>query len=118
MSYRNSIVAISAVILCGGIGYYIGLNAKEESPTQLTPQSTPEVSRIATPYPTPPKVPKYIIREYQGKIGVFMGEKTTPEIIFDQYVHVLPDVDRRDLASGVTADSYEELLTLIEDYTS
>lgn len=62
--------------------------------------------------------PRYLLSSYEGKLAVFMIGKEEPELVFDCYLHYLPDVDRMRLEEGIEVADYAELLQLIEDYTS
>ncbi len=106
-----------AVLVGLGVGYNVGGSTVLNE--QRVAVAEPARSSVISPnFPTAPKVPKYVLRIHEGKLAVFIGDKKQPEIIFDQYVHLLPDVDRRELEKGIEVENYEELLRLIEDYTS
>ena len=64
------------------------------------------------------KKPRYLLGEHEGKLAVFIIGKKEPELIFDRYLHYLPDVDREKLEKGIEVAEYSELMRLIEDYTS
>lgn len=61
---------------------------------------------------------QYYLREYQGKLAVFLPEKETPEKVFDVYLSTLPSYDRGQLQLGIPISNYEELVKRIEDYIS
>ena len=61
---------------------------------------------------------QYYLRDYQGKLAVFLPDKQTPEIVFDVYLSTLPAYDRGQLQLGVPVQDYEELVKRIEDYIS
>lgn len=61
---------------------------------------------------------QYYLREYQGKLAVFLPDQQTPEIVFDVYLSTLPAYDRGQLQLGVPVRDYEELVKRIEDYIS
>lgn len=60
----------------------------------------------------------YTIREHNGRIAVFPKESAQPELILDVLVKYLPDLDRTQMQNGIQVKDYEELVRLIEDYTS
>ena len=60
----------------------------------------------------------YTIREYDGKIAVFINQDTAPHTVYDAYVSVLPEPDREKLKKGITVDNTADLQKIIEDYTS
>ena len=59
--------------------------------------------------------PARTVREYGGRIGVFMGESSTPYRVIDYDVSLLSDLDRQALQEGVVIGSDYELLRFIED---
>lgn len=59
-----------------------------------------------------------IVREYEGKLGVFRGESSTPYRIIDCNFSLLSDYDREILSEGIVLDSEQELNTFIEDMAS
>ncbi len=59
----------------------------------------------------------YIIREYNGKIGVFRHGTETPERILDIYVFTLPENIAKELSSGIECDSRTAEI-YIEAFTS
>ena len=61
---------------------------------------------------------QYYLRDYQGKLAVFLPDKQTPEIVFDVYLSTLPAYDRGQLQLGVPVQDSEELVKRIEDYIS
>ena len=60
----------------------------------------------------------YKLMGCDGKLAVYVIGKKDPELIFDIYLHHLPDVDRLKLEEGIEVENYNKLLELIEDYTS
>lgn len=65
-----------------------------------------------------PEAEKYILKDYKGKLAVFIKGNDKPEIIFQVFTDNLPDIDKFKLSEGICAKNYNELLKLIEDYTS
>ncbi|HWP50687.1 MAG TPA: hypothetical protein VN626_03210 [Clostridia bacterium] len=106
------IVALSTAILGGGA---FGIWAKIQAPD--IPQAAMDVESGVSAEQTQQK-PRYLLSGYQGKLAVFMIGKKEPELVFDRYLHYLPDVDRQRLEEGIEVSDYAELLQLIEDYTS
>jgi|GEM_PF-1710392 len=60
----------------------------------------------------------YTIKEYQGKIAVFINEEPIPIDIYEVYVYSLPAHDRENLSKGFRVENVEDLQRIIEDYTS
>lgn len=61
---------------------------------------------------------RYRVGAYQGRLAVFSGDGQLPEMVFDVYLHHLPDVDRQRLSEGIWVEDYESLVRLVEDYVS
>lgn len=59
--------------------------------------------------------PECIVREYNGKIGVFRGNGEKPYKVIDYNVNLLSDYDREILSEGLVMESDEELRKFIED---
>lgn len=59
--------------------------------------------------------PKRTVREYDGRIGVFMGESSSPYRIIDYDVSLLSEFDRLALRQGVVIETDYELSRFIED---
>ncbi len=106
------VVALAVAILGGGA---FGIWAKFQAPD--IPHATMDVESTISTEQTPQK-PRYLLSGYQGKLAVYMIGKKEPELVFDRYLHYLPDVDRMRLEKGIEVSDYAELLQLIEDYTS
>lgn len=60
----------------------------------------------------------YTIKAYEGKLAVFSGKNETPDIVFDVYLNQLPEYDRQQIINGIFVESYDKLISLIEDFTS
>lgn len=56
----------------------------------------------------------YMIKEYNGKIGVY--ENNSLIYTIDTYVFTLPEVDKQLLEKGIAVSSKTELFELIEEY--
>ena len=59
----------------------------------------------------------YIVKEYGGKIGVFIKGNTRPESILEIYVFTLPEGDAAKLKDGITVTGEDRMRSLIEDFT-
>lgn len=60
----------------------------------------------------------FLVRTYDGKIGIFKKEENTPFEIIDVDVSSLPQTDQLLLATGIKADSESDLQRIREDYES
>ena len=58
----------------------------------------------------------YILREYNGKIGVFSADGGLLKTV-SVMVSSLPAQDKTALAAGISVSSYEELHALLEDFS-
>lgn len=61
---------------------------------------------------------KMFLREFDGKLALFVGEGRYPKKVYDLFVRSLPLEDRSRLAAGIEVSSEEELKSLLEDFTS
>jgi hypothetical protein len=83
---------------------YIYVWATPESTTnQIESESTSEITIR-------------IVREYNGKIGIFSENNELIDII-NVYTKTLPETDKRLLREGIRVTSKEELNSIIEDYS-
>ncbi|MEG2173943.1 MAG: hypothetical protein RR135_00470 [Oscillospiraceae bacterium] len=104
------IACAAAIGMAAGI-----LTVREENefrPQQVLEMHT-QISRSGEPQSA-----RYRLGGYNGKLAVFIIGKKEPEIVFDVYLHYLPDVDRQRLDEGIEVADYQQLIRLIEDYTS
>ena len=60
----------------------------------------------------------YCLRDWQGYVAVFEGDGQTPSSMTDIPTETLNKVDREKLKSGIEAATREELLSLLEDFSS
>ncbi len=60
----------------------------------------------------------YIVKEHEGRVAVFTAGESEPEVVLDVFVQYLPDLDREQMAEGIPVKDYNELVALLEDYTS
>jgi len=110
--------ALLAMSAAAGIGLLAGMLNYEVSNRQIDePYETGTVTVPARASVRAEK-PNYILGEKDGRVAVYLYGKDDPEIVFNVYLHHLPDVDRENLREGIEIADYQTLLTLIEDYTS
>ena len=60
----------------------------------------------------------YILKEYNGKIGVFRTNAQKPYTYVDMDINYLTEYDRELLTKGIEVDTQQQLNSLIEDITS
>ena len=59
----------------------------------------------------------YILRNYNGKIGIFAADSDSPMQVLDISIDTLPDEDQQQLAVGIYVPNQLALQTKIEDYS-
>lgn len=63
--------------------------------------------------------PSYVLREHEGYVSVFYPPgDAEPALLTDIRVSDLPAGDRRDLAQGIGAADYDEMIALLEGLSS
>lgn len=60
----------------------------------------------------------YVLRAWDGHIGLFRGDSETPYQELDMPLTLLSDYDREMVEAGITVETERELRTLVEDLTS
>jgi len=61
---------------------------------------------------------KYIVREHNGLVAVFLPDAQLPSHVTDTPVSALPQADRLQLQEGITIATEEALTAILEDYGS
>jgi hypothetical protein len=75
-------------------------------------------AKLSAVYSSEPEPPATIVREYDGRVCVFIGDSTAPYRTLDIDVSLLSDYDRQMLRRGVVMESDEELARFIEDFST
>lgn len=88
------------------------------APAEQTGETMPDIPLEKSEHLYAVPDAQYYLREYQGKLAVFLPEKSVPEKVFDVYLSTLPPYDRGQLQMGVPVADFEELVQRIEDYIS
>ncbi|MGN0592532.1 MAG: hypothetical protein ACI4JQ_04750 [Ruminococcus sp.] len=70
------------------------------------------------PVPTTQTHVSYVLRAWDGHIGLFRGDSETPYQELDMPLTLLSDYDREMVQSGIEVETERELRTLVEDLTS
>lgn len=60
---------------------------------------------------------KYIMRDYNGRIAVFVYGEDEPQEVFDVFTSSLPRDEAERVYKGITVEGEEALQKLIEDFT-
>ena len=74
----------------------------------LLPQNNPPSARSAAEQ-------QYIVADWGGKVAVFENGKTEPVVVYDIYVHLLPENDIEILRRGIKVSSESQLQSCLED---
>lgn len=98
-------------------------NSKLSKTQQFLMKST-DTSAAATPHPEETqqagvvKEHLYILGVKDGRLAVYAADGYTVIDILDTYVYSLPLSDREAVSEGIAVYSVNELVSLIQDYTS
>lgn len=60
----------------------------------------------------------YTVKAYKDKIGIFVGNNAEPDQVLDVYLDSLPKAEQSRLNAGIKINSQDDLIKLVEDYTS
>lgn len=86
------------------------------TPKQAASQETPAPQK-ATPTPAPQEAPSgYVVKVYDGKIGVFKAGGEAPVLVSEVEAYLLPQGDIELLQKGIPAASLSEARSILEDY--
>jgi hypothetical protein len=113
---KRRLTGLLGILLAAAGGLAIGLHVRRQTPPGEPLQAAESATGISISAPA--AKPHYRLAGKDGKLAVFIIGKTEPELVFDIYLHHLPDVDRLRLEEGIEVQDYQQLLRLIEDYTS
>lgn len=115
MKRKTGRMAAYSLAAAVAVGAAVGFLARGE---MKLPQAAMEPASSITASEQQSLKPRYLLGAYQGKLAVYIIGKKEPELVFDRFLHYLPDVDREKLEEGIEVAEYSELMRLIEDYTS
>ena len=59
-----------------------------------------------------------ILKAWEGSVALFESGEKTPVTVYEIYVNSLPEEEQQRLIQGITLDSEEQLLSILENYTS
>lgn len=93
---------------------------RPQQPPEIAPmtESVSGIERRAESGPHEEYDYAYILKEHEGRVAVYPAGADEPEMILDVLVKYLPDYDRSQMAEGIHVKTYDELISLLEDYTS
>ena len=118
------LICIAAVLLILSIVQIYRLNLRnvpqissssEQINSTANYPSSQESSNITT---MTSKVTVYVVRQYNGHIGVFVNDEIIPIKEIDVDVSTLPQVDQELLSKGIAATTQSKLNHILEDYKS
>ena len=133
---KRIIVAIGAVAVCAVLGVAAanydlqqtqtqavlqgvqGIPKTKQDASELTPPTAKAQTEPVQPNPIENNSPTYRLGTSQGRLAVFVEDSDQPEMVLDVYLSTLPEVDRLLLEQGIEAQSYAQLVSMIEDYIS
>ena len=87
-------------------------NKDTENNIEITEKESTDIAKAAE------AAPIYLLADTEGKIGIYKNDDQNPVYILDVLVSTLPKSDRAMLKEGITVSSFEELVMLVQDYTS
>lgn len=96
-----------------------GIYAAEAENRQLEDKDKPAAEEVYAEEMTAEVKYSYVLRLHNGNVAVFYGEDQK-QPIFETEIAMsgLRQTDAEKLKKGITADSYEEVLRLLEDFNS
>ncbi|MBQ8724074.1 MAG: hypothetical protein IJY74_00195 [Oscillospiraceae bacterium] len=100
-------LAVSAVVVSGSMAASIrhpSPSAQEATTVTVTTAGTTNA--------------RYVLRIWEGRLGMFRGDSETPYRELDMPLSLLSDYDRELLTQGIITDTEEEMRALVEDITS
>ena len=59
----------------------------------------------------------FLVKEYEGQIGIFSLEGGEIRYVIDRYIKTLPEADKRLLREGFVVIGIQGIYSVIEDYT-
>lgn len=74
--------------------------------------------KVTPPPETTSPSPLYTLSQYDGKLALFKRGYSMPVEIYEVYLSSLPQAEQSKIKSGISAQTDEEILKIIEDYTS
>lgn len=112
-------ITIAALVLALLLGGWLALTlGGESSPVQLPWFGLPIQKASSQQEEVTAPEGGYLVKEYEGKVAVFVGEEEIPDMVLDLYVQYLPPYDQQQLKQGVPVADYPALVRLLEDYAS
>ncbi|HIU36438.1 MAG TPA: hypothetical protein IAC53_07540 [Candidatus Fimenecus excrementigallinarum] len=102
---KHAILAVVCAIVLVVCGAAFALRAGDGTAPLAT-----EVQKAAAP--------KYIFSQFEGRLALYERGSTMPTEIYDVYLRTLPQSEQERVTAGIPAETDEEILKIIEAYTS
>lgn len=67
---------------------------------------------------TETKTTYYVIKEYNGRIALFVNNNELPKETYEIFTSSLPSEDAEKIRKGITVTNENDLQRILEDYTS
>ncbi|MBQ9080268.1 MAG: hypothetical protein IJY27_04265 [Clostridia bacterium] len=110
------VVVIAVVFSVASFAVTLGMRSTLDELVSNSEDLGIEVSKLITVDTTTASKAMFMLKEYNGVIGVFDEAGVLTDII-EVDIKSLPEKDRTMLGTGIWAFSRQELAALIEDYT-
>ena len=117
MKHSLSLTA-AALFLTGCAVFALMFGLGEAESSTLDGEAAAEAGFSEGAAPAGESENKMFLREFDGKLALFVGEGRYPKKVYDLFVRSLPLEDRTRLSAGIEVSSEEELKSLLEDFTS
>ena len=116
LNKKHIILTLALVLLSVSFIYFSFSSLLErrvsELETRLTPITTTVFKETVVTYPS--TATTYTVKEFDGKIGVFLNGDF--QYVIDTYVFTLPEQDKKLLQKGINASSLQELDDILSCY--
>lgn len=109
----------AALAVVAAVSFFL-TRAPEESDIAPITENVSGIERSASSAPVQRQKQEYayILKAHEGRVAVFPAGSSEPEFVYDVLVKYLPDYDRQQMEEGIPVRDYDELVSLLEDYTS
>ena len=104
----KAIIIFSLIVIVSLTFFYFLVSKKIET------NSTQQSSDLPAFEETNDEETSYILKEYNGKIGIYENDSLIYTL--DTYLFTLPEKDKKLLSEGISVSSKEELYEILEEY--
>lgn len=117
---RETSLAVQSTAKQTYTGYYIAKPSSSQETAKVevspSPVPAPESSALSGGTSSRPEDELYLITVHEGKIGVFRSGESTPFLLSDIDVYLLPEEDLSILRKGIRVTSFGAVKGVLEDY--